>query len=48
MALISATAFCPISLWHNVQIGSMATQPTLKDYIGISTTSGLELAELVE
>ena len=26
----------------------MATQPTLKDYIGISTTSGLELAELVE
>jgi putative toxin-antitoxin system antitoxin component (TIGR02293 family) len=26
----------------------MATQPTLKDYIGIAPTSGLELAELVE
>jgi len=26
----------------------MATQPTLKDYIGISPTSGLELVELVE
>jgi putative toxin-antitoxin system antitoxin component (TIGR02293 family) len=26
----------------------MATQPTLKQYIGIAPTSGLELAELVE
>ncbi|HEX9198777.1 MAG TPA: antitoxin Xre/MbcA/ParS toxin-binding domain-containing protein [Acidobacteriaceae bacterium] len=26
----------------------MATQPTLKDYIGIAPKSGLELAELVE
>ena len=26
----------------------MATQPTLKDYLGIAPTSGLELAELVE
>jgi len=26
----------------------MATQPTLKDYIGIAPASGLELAELVE
>ena len=26
----------------------MATQPTLKDYIGIAPGSGLELAELVE
>ena len=27
---------------------AMSTQPTLKDYLGIAPTSGLELAELVE